>query len=106
MATNAGGVNVLRYGSVRDLCLGIEAVLPNGNIVSSMKALKKNNMGFDIKGLLIGSEGTLAVITSAILRTFPLPMDPLTTIISVNEPREALIIFNHMSKIFGDLRSR
>ncbi|PQM56188.1 MAG: hydroxyacid dehydrogenase [Rhodobacteraceae bacterium] len=102
LATNAGGVNVLRYGSVRDLCLGIEAVLPNGNIVSSMKALKKNNMGFDIKGLLIGSEGTLAVITSAILRTFPLPIDPLTTIISVNEPREALIIFNHMSKIFGD----
>jgi len=102
LATNAGGLNVLKYGSVRDLCLGIEAVLPNGEIISSMKTLKKNNMGFDIRGLLIGSEGTLAVITAAILKTFPLPIDPLTTLISVSGPNEALGIFTQISGQFGD----
>jgi len=102
LATNAGGLNVLRYGNVRDLCLGIEAVLPDGKIISSMKALTKNNMGFDIRGLLIGSEGTLAVITAAILKTFPLPVDPLTTLISVNNPNEALNVFTQLFDEFGD----
>ena len=102
LATNAGGLNVLRYGSIRDLCLGIEAVLPNGNIMSSMKALTKNNMGFDIKSLLIGSEGTLAVITGAVFKTYPLPIDPMTAIISVNKPAEALNLFNVASNKFGD----
>ncbi|MAI97196.1 MAG: hydroxyacid dehydrogenase [Rhodobacteraceae bacterium] len=102
LATNAGGLNVIRYGNVRDLCIGIEAVLPSGLIVSSMKALKKNNMGFDIKNLLIGSEGTLAVITAAILKTFPLPIDPLVTLISVRDPIQAVEIFKRISQNFGD----
>ncbi len=102
LATNAGGLNVLRYGNIRDLCLGIEAVLPNGEVISSMKALKKNNMGYDIKSLLIGSEGTLAVITAAILKTYPLPINPLTAIISVNQPCDALSLYNQLSEKFPD----
>ena len=78
LATNAGGLNVIKYGNVRDLCLGLEAVLPCGQIVSTMKPLKKNNMGFDLKNLLIGSEGTLGIITSTILKTFPIPKDPIS----------------------------
>ena len=92
LATNAGGLNVIRYGNVRDLCIGIEAVLPSGRIVSSMKALKKNNMGFDIKNLLIGSEGTLAIITAAILKTFPLPVATLVAMISIRDPGQAISI--------------
>ena len=78
LATNAGGLNVIKYGNVRDLCLGLEAVLPCGKIFNSMKSLKKNNMGFDLKSLLIGSEGTLGIITAAILKTFPKPTNPIS----------------------------
>ena len=102
LATNAGGLNVIRYGNVRDLCIGIEAVLPSGRIVSSMKSLKKNNMGFDIKNLLIGSEGTLAIITAAILKTFPLPVDPLVAMISIRDPGQAISIFKRISENFSD----
>ena len=71
LATNAGGVNVLKYGSARDLCLGIEAVLADGKLFNDLKELKKDNSGYDIRNLLIGSEGTLGVITAASLKTFP-----------------------------------
>ncbi|MEL6317242.1 MAG: FAD-binding oxidoreductase, partial [Pseudomonadota bacterium] len=63
LATNAGGVAVLRYGSMRDLCLGLEAALPSGRVWNGLKRLRKNNMGYDLRNLLIGSEGTLGVIT-------------------------------------------
>lgn len=71
ISTNAGGINVLRYGSMRGLVLGLEAVLPDGTIVSSMNKLLKNNAGFDLKQLFIGTEGTLGVVTRAVLRLFP-----------------------------------
>src|SRR6056297_686816 len=65
LGTNAGGVNVLRYGNARDLCLGLEAVLPDGRIWHGLKRLRKDNTGYDLRNLLIGSEGTLGVITAA-----------------------------------------
>ena len=73
LATNAGGVNVLRYGNMRDLVLGIEAVLPSGEIWSGLKGLRKDNTGYDLKHLFIGSEGTLGIITAATLKLFPKP---------------------------------
>lgn len=78
LATNAGGLNVLRYGSARDLCLGLEAVLPDGRVLNLLSDLKKDNSGYDLKGLLVGSEGTLAVLTAATLKLFP-PAPPLLT---------------------------
>ena len=102
LATNAGGLNVIKYGNVRDLCLGLEAVLPNGKILSSMKSLKKNNMGFDLKNLLIGSEGTLGIITSAILKTFPIPKNPVSVFFSVNNLKDVLVVFEKISELFQD----
>lgn len=73
LATNAGGLNVLRYGNARDLCLGLEAVLPDGSIFNGLKRLRKDNTGYDLRHLLIGSEGSLGVITAASLRVFARP---------------------------------
>ncbi len=70
MSTNAGGVAVLRYGPMRDLVLGIEAVLPNGEVFHGLKRLRKDNTGYDLKQLLIGAEGTLGVVTAASLKLF------------------------------------
>lgn len=90
LATNAGGLNVLRYGNARDLCLGIEAVLPDGTIFHGLKRLRKDNTGYDIRNLLIGSEGTLGVITAAALRLFPRPASRATALLTVPSPQAAL----------------
>src|SRR3546814_1259202 len=71
VATNAGGVNVLRYGMIRNLVLGLEAVLPTGEVISSMNRMLKNNSGYDLKQLFIGTEGTLGVVTKVVLRLEP-----------------------------------
>ncbi len=73
LATNAGGISVLRYGTARDLVLGLEVVLPNGEIVSELKGLRKDNTGYDLKSLFLGAEGTLGIITAAVLKLFPAP---------------------------------
>ncbi|TCO83792.1 4-phosphoerythronate dehydrogenase (FAD-dependent) [Plasticicumulans lactativorans] len=73
LATNAGGLNVLRYGSARALCLGLEVVLADGRVWDGLRRLRKDNTGYDLRDLFIGSEGTLGVITAAVLRLFPLP---------------------------------
>lgn len=78
ISTNAGGVNVLRYGNTRDLVLGLEAVLPNGEIWDGLKRLRKNNTGYDLKHLFIGGEGTLGIVTGAVLKLFPRPADRIT----------------------------
>ena len=75
IATNAGGVNVVKYGSIRHSILGLEAVLSDGSIYSSLKNVKKNNTGLDLKQLLIGSEGILGIITAATIKVFPLPKE-------------------------------
>jgi len=73
VATNAGGINVLRYGMMRNLVLGLEAVLADGTVISSMNQMLKNNTGYDLKQLFIGSEGTLGVVTRVVVRLFPMP---------------------------------
>ena len=71
LSTNAGGVNVLRYGNTRDLVLGLEVVLPDGRIWNGLARLRKDNTGYDLKQLFIGAEGTLGIITAAVLKLFP-----------------------------------
>ncbi|WP_420586459.1 FAD-binding oxidoreductase [Ruegeria sp.] len=90
LATNAGGVNVLRYGNARDLCLGLEAVLPNGEIWHGLSRLRKDNTGYDLRDLLIGAEGTLGIITAASLKLFPRPQAVGTAMIQVASPEAAI----------------
>ncbi|MEM9967706.1 MAG: FAD-binding oxidoreductase [Pseudomonadota bacterium] len=94
LATNAGGTGVLRYGNARDLCLGLEAVLPDGQIWDGLTRLRKNNAGYDLRHLLIGSEGTLGIITAAALKLFPRPQHTGTALFAVNSPRAALSLLS------------
>ncbi|UWQ78436.1 FAD-binding oxidoreductase [Leisingera sp. S132] len=90
LATNAGGVNVLRYGNARDLCLGLEAVLPSGEIWHGLSRLRKDNTGYDLRNLLIGAEGTLGVITAAALKLSPVPASQGTAVFIVAGPQAAI----------------
>ena len=99
LATNAGGVQVLRYGNTRDLCLGIEAVLPDGSILNGLKRLRKDNTGYDIRNLLIGSEGTLGIITAACLKLFPKPKETITGVLEISSPEIAI-------KTLADLQAK
>jgi len=90
LSTNAGGVNVLRYGNARDLCLGLEVVLPDGGIWHGLKRLRKDNTGYDLRNLLIGAEGTLGVITAASLKLSPIPAQQGTALFVVRDPAAAL----------------
>lgn len=93
LATNAGGVNVVRYGMARELVLGIEAVLPTGEIFNGLRTLRKDNTGYDLKQLLIGSEGTLGVITAVALRLFPRTDVRSVVLAAVESPRQALELY-------------
>jgi D-lactate dehydrogenase (cytochrome) len=90
LATNAGGTAVLRYGMMRDLTLGIEAVLADGSVISQLSPLRKDNTGYDLRNLLIGSEGTLAVITAACLKLFPAPRSVATAWIALPSAEAAI----------------
>ena len=90
LATNAGGVNVLRYGNARDLCLGLEVVMADGSIWHGLKRLRKDNTGYDLRNLLIGAEGTLGVITAATLKLVPRPAGEGTALMVVDSPAAAL----------------
>lgn len=90
LATNAGGLNVIRYGTTREVCLGIEAVLPTGEVMHGLKRLRKDNTGYDLRNLLIGAEGTLGVITAATMRLFPRPARLGTALLVVRGPEAAL----------------
>ncbi len=94
LAANAGGTAVLRYGTARNLCLGLEAVLPDGSVYDGLYGLRKNNTGYDLKDLFIGSEGTLGVITAAVLKLFPLPQGRQTAFVALQSPEEALRLLN------------
>ncbi|UYV38508.1 FAD-binding oxidoreductase [Rhodobacteraceae bacterium D3-12] len=102
LATNAGGVNVLRYGNARDLCLGVEAVLPDGSVYDGLTRLRKDNTGYDLRNLLIGSEGTLGVITGAALKLAPLPETAGTALLSVANPQAALSLLTMLRTRVGD----
>jgi len=90
LSTNAGGVNVLRYGNTRDLVLGLEVVLPDGRIWDGLRSLRKDNTGYDLKQLFIGAEGTLGIITGATLKLFPRPIANATAWMAVPSPESAL----------------
>ncbi|WP_439685223.1 FAD/FMN-containing lactate dehydrogenase/glycolate oxidase [Cupriavidus oxalaticus] len=93
LATNAGGVNVVRYGMTRELVLGVEAVLPNGEVFNGLRTLRKDNTGYDLKQLLIGSEGTLGVITAAALRLFPRTDTRSVVLAAVASPAQSLELY-------------
>lgn len=102
LATNAGGTNVLRYGNARALCLGVEAVMADGRIWNGLTRLRKDNAGYDLRDLLIGSEGTLAVITAAALRMVPDPAEQGAAIFAVASPEAALDLLALVQKIAGE----
>jgi FAD/FMN-containing dehydrogenase len=85
LATNAGGTAVLRYGNARELVLGLEVVLPDGQIWNGLRGLRKDNTGYDLKQLFIGAEGTLGLITAAVLKLFPRPLDSATALVAVRD---------------------
>jgi D-lactate dehydrogenase (cytochrome) len=92
LSTNAGGVNVLRYGNARELVLGLEVVLPDGRIWNGLKRLRKDNTGYDLKQLYIGGEGTLGIITAAVCKLYPQPRDVQTAMVGLNELDGALAL--------------
>jgi FAD/FMN-containing dehydrogenase len=96
LATNAGGTAVLRYGNARDLCLGLEVVTAAGDLWDGLKGLRKDNSGYDLRDLFIGSEGTLGVITGAVLKLFPAPAERATALVGVETPHAAMALFEAM----------
>ena len=101
LATNAGGIGVLKYGNARDLCLGLEVVLADGSIMNDIKTLKKDNTGYDLKNLFIGSEGSLGIITRAVLRLYPTPQNKIVAFFGVQNFNAALKSYLEISKRFG-----
>jgi FAD/FMN-containing dehydrogenase len=102
LATNAGGVQVLRYGNARELTLGLEVVLADGRIWNGLRALRKDNTGYDLKHLFIGAEGTLGLITAATLKLFPRPRAQATTWVAVPDPAAAVRLLGRLRDAAGD----
>ncbi len=102
ISTNAGGVSVLKYGNTRDLVLGLEVVLADGRIWNGLRALRKDNTGYDLKQLFIGGEGTLGVITAATLKLFPHQKDTATAIVGVPDPAAAINLLSMARHESGD----
>ncbi|HSV78028.1 MAG TPA: FAD-binding oxidoreductase [Ramlibacter sp.] len=102
LSTNAGGVQVLRYGMARDLVLGLEVVLPDGTLMDSLRGLRKDNTGYDLKQLFIGAEGTLGVITAAVLKLFPRPAVTETAFLAIRDADAAVEILNRLRSATGD----
>jgi FAD/FMN-containing dehydrogenase len=100
LSTNAGGVQVLRYGNTRELTLGLEVVLPNGDIWDGRRGLRKDNTGYDLKQLFIGAEGTLGIITGAVLKLFPLPKTQVTCWLNVDSPNATVSLINSAKSKF------
>lgn len=102
LATNAGGTAVLRYGNMRDLALGLEVVLPDGRIWDGLRGLRKDNTGYDLKQLFIGSEGTLGIITAAVLKLFPALRSLTTAWVALPSPQAAVTLLGQMRGLCGD----
>jgi FAD/FMN-containing dehydrogenase len=105
IATNAGGSNVLRYGMTRDLVLGLEAVMADGSLLDLLRPLRKDNTGYDLKQLFIGSEGTLGIVTAACLRLVAPPRERVSLWLALDSPQAAVNLFRHLRGVFGDLLS-
>ncbi|PPJ47566.1 FAD-binding oxidoreductase [Rhizobium sp. KAs_5_22] len=101
LSTNAGGTAVLAYGNVRQLCLGLEVVLPTGEIWDGLRRLKKDNSGYDLRDLFIGAEGTLGIITGAVLKLYPQPRGRQVAFAAVSSPQDALALFERASLLCG-----
>ena len=102
LSTNAGGVNVLRYGNAREQVLGLEVVLPDGRVWNGLRALRKDNTGYDLKQLFIGAEGTLGVITAAVLKLHPRPGAQATAWIGVRDPGRAVALLARLHARLGE----
>jgi FAD/FMN-containing dehydrogenase len=103
LSTNAGGSQVLRYGMMRELTLGLEVVLPDGRVLDQLRRLRKDNTGYDLKQLFIGAEGTLGLITAASLRIGPLAADALTALVATDGLDATLGLLARLRQAFGDL---
>ncbi|MDX5363213.1 MAG: FAD-binding oxidoreductase [Pseudazoarcus pumilus] len=102
LSTNAGGVQVLRYGNMRELVLGVEVVLPDGRIWDGLRALRKDNTGYDLKQLFIGAEGTLGIVTAVALKLFPRPAARATAWVDVSDPAAAVALLRAVQGACGD----
>ena len=102
LSTNAGGVNVLRYGTAREQVLGLEVVLPDGRVWNGLRGLRKDNTGYDLKQLFLGAEGTLGIITAAVLRLFPRPSASATAWIALDGPKAAVELLGLLRERLGD----
>ncbi len=102
LSTNAGGTGVLRYGNTRELVMGLEVVLADGTIWNGLRALRKDNTGYDLKHLFVGAEGTLGIITAAVLKLFPRPRSQATAIVAVKDPAAALKLLAFLRERVGE----
>ncbi|CAM2147341.1 FAD-binding oxidoreductase [Pararobbsia alpina] len=103
LSTNAGGTAVLAYGTTRELCLGLEVVTASGEIWSGLRGLRKDNTGYDLRDLFIGAEGTLGIITAAVMKLYPLPAAHMTALAAVDTPHEALKLLEIAQRAAGPL---
>ena len=103
LSTNAGGSNVLRYGNTRALCLGLEVVLPDGEVMNLMSELHKDNSGYDLKDLFIGAEGTLGIITAAVMKLVPKPRAFATAMVAARSLPDALVLLNRLQAATGGM---
>ena len=101
LSSNAGGTAVLAYGNMRELCLGVEVVLPTGEVFDDLRKLKKDNTGYDLKNLFVGAEGTLGIITAAVLKIFPTPRGREVGWAGVASPEDALALFGLATELAG-----
>jgi D-lactate dehydrogenase (cytochrome) len=102
LSTNAGGINTLRYGNARDLVLGLEVVLPDGQIWNNLKRLRKDNTGYDLKHLFVGGEGTLGIITAATCKLFPKPKDEVSVFCAVRDVNGVIELLSRLRAATGD----
>lgn len=105
LSTNAGGLNVLRYGMARDLVLGLEVVLADGRVLETLSGLRKDNTGYDMKSLFVGAEGTLGVITAASLKLFPAQHDSATAFVALRTPADAVTLLSRVRHSCGEALS-
>jgi len=102
LSTNAGGTGVLRYGNTRDLVLGLEVVLPDARVWNGLRGLRKDNTGYDLKHLFVGAEGTLGIITAAVLKLFPKPRSQATAMVAVEHPAAAVALLSALRERCGE----
>ena len=102
LSTNAGGIQVLRYGNTRNLVLGLEVVMPDGRIWNGLRGLRKDNTGYDLKHLFVGAEGTLGIITAAVLKLFPKPSESQSAFVAVASAEASVELLGHMRSRLGE----